>query len=76
MISSRGNVNGRTLYFTGSRGGTCYASCPHAKLIENSSHTSRQQQPKFDLVINLKTAKVLGIAVPQTLQVVADEVIE
>jgi putative tryptophan/tyrosine transport system substrate-binding protein len=35
-----------------------------------------QQTTKVDLIINLKTAKTLGLKVPLTLQVAADEVIE
>jgi putative tryptophan/tyrosine transport system substrate-binding protein len=34
------------------------------------------QSTKFELVVNLKTAKALGIDVPISMQLLADEVIE
>jgi putative ABC transport system substrate-binding protein len=65
-------------YGTDPLDGVRHAGIYAAKIVNGAkpSDLPIEQASKFIFVINLKTAKALGVAVPPTLQAFADEVIE
>ena len=92
IVAQAGSRAMPTIYYTrefAEAGGLIsYGSNPIANYIQAAAYVARilkgtapadlpvQQPTKFELVINLKTAKTLGLTVPLTLQAAADEVIE
>jgi len=80
IYSDRGYVSGGGLMSYGtdlvalSRRGAFYVD--HILRGANPADLPVEQPTKFELAINLKTAKTLGLTIPQTLLVAADEVID
>jgi putative ABC transport system substrate-binding protein len=44
--------------------------------VSKSAGLPVEQSTKFELIINRKTAKTLGLTIPQSLLIMADKVIE
>src|SRR5262252_4375017 len=78
-IPSFGKTSSRSLLYSGNVPDLSRRAAAFVVKILNGAKASElpiEQPTKFELVINLKTAKALGLDVPPTLLARTDEVIE